>query len=1610
VLTKLKSSIIKNIYIHLRSLIIVLTFTLICIHSNSQTTLDVSGYIIESTIWSDDTIKVTGDVVVNENVTLTIAPGTWVKFQGNYGIEINGYLIAEGVPGDTIIFTRTNTLGFMNYSDNQGGWKGLAFRSGGAHADTSRLSICKVSFVKCIENNYGAISIYDAHNLNIKSCVIENNFGEYGAAVLSSGTKGASSLIEDCLIRNNFTNKHGGGIYGSYKTRIKHNIITNNHAKQWGGGIYVVYCDDIISDNIITYNYAEYSGGGINNRYGSPRIERNVFEYNRSDSEGGGLRCANYSRMKIINNRFTNNTAKFGGGIQISGSEPEIINNIINNNEASIEGGGISIDGTEAKVINNTICNNFGAKGGGLYFESSKSTLNNNIIWNNSSVSGDQIYIQDNFSSPDIFYSTVQDGIGGFGLYSSTTYQGNYQDNLGTNPLFADPYTATGVQPDAPDADWSVLTYSPCINSGNPDLTGMNIPLNDILGNNRISHGRVDMGAIETLIGKISVSGTIPSDSLLVADTVEVTGDLIIPDGVTLTIAPGTQVLFNGHFKIDVNGRLLAQGTESDTIYFTIKNNTGFYDFESTDGSWDGIDFDNGLTGANGAMNDNDSSYFSYCYISYAKTLGHGGAFYINHFSKIRFDHCVIENNATVTVPGIYYLGGGLYLANAGPYLNHCRISRNFAYGGGAIWGGHSDFIIENSVITRNACIPDNGLGASIYIGSSSPSILNCDIINNNNEAGSSSGIKLDHSDAVIMNCRITNNKSDLSFLASAVHSEYGKPLLINNLIANNSQYATKFINTEDAILINNNIVNNTSFGLIFDHSVSHVYNTILWGNTSGQISFKEEYGIGNDINLNNCIIKDGVDTSYLNEGYINVYSEILDVDPGFIQPTPGAGKDYDALTADWTVDRFSPCINSGTVNIPDVTMPLTDLAGHPRINSTSIDIGAYEDQGGPATITINLYGGSKCEGDSITFYIEVDDQVTFQWQRNDTDIPGADTNYISINPVTSADEGVYRCIVSNSYGTYSSGEAYLIVKSPPEILIEPYSSWIEVNKTVNLSVIATGSIPMIYQWQKDGENIAGASSPEYIIQKAGYTDEGTYTLSISNSCGEVETTPAILYLAPQICMVSVSTITGNNLVIWEKQSKAPILFYNIYRESKAAGIYDLLGQVSYDDLSIFTDTTADPIVQAYIYKITATDTAGVETDIDLCKPHKTIHLLVSTNPELNTTQLSWDKYYGFDYQTYVIYRSETGANFTDIHYMASTLNSWTDPDPVADVGYYRVGVEKPLPCIPTGASKKAESGPYSHSMSNIEDNRIQETQQNQSPEDVQLTNNTVSENQSIGTLVGRLETTDADTTDHYTYKLVSGSGDTDNNLFTTMGDLLITAEVLDYEIKDILCIRVQSTDKGDLSVEKSFIILVTDVNEGTGNLAPTDITLSFNSIDENKPVGTLIGKFQTTDPNEGDMHTYGLVEGLGADDNNSFILLGDALLSGEQFDYETKGEYSIRIRSRDDGDGRLSFEKIFIIYVNDLLETGVNNHLIENAGIDIYPNPFSNKTMIQFENPAGERYQMFITDLTGKVVYFEDNIFSNRIEFSREGLPDGYYFVELRGARLYRERMVIER
>lgn len=100
-------------------------------------------------------------------------------------------------------------------------------------------------------------------------------------------------------------------------------------------------------------------------------------------------------------------------------------------------------------------------------------------------------------------------------------------------------------------------------------------------------------------------------------------------------------------------------------------------------------------------------------------------------------------------------------------------------------------------------------------------------------------------------------------------------------------------------------------------------------------------------------------------------------------------------------------------------------------------------------------------------------------------------------------------------------------------------------------------------------------------------------------------------------------------------------------------------------------------------------------------------------------------------------------------------------------------------------------------------------------------------------------------------------------------------------------------------------------------NNPPTDISISNASINENQPVGNLVGTFSTSDPDVGDTFAYIF---CGGTDDASFQITGNSLKSAAMFDFETKKSYSICVRSTDSG--TLSTIKTLAISINNVIDT----------------------------------------------------------------------------------------
>ncbi|MFT4547659.1 MAG: hypothetical protein ACI9UA_004002 [Pseudoalteromonas tetraodonis] len=104
-------------------------------------------------------------------------------------------------------------------------------------------------------------------------------------------------------------------------------------------------------------------------------------------------------------------------------------------------------------------------------------------------------------------------------------------------------------------------------------------------------------------------------------------------------------------------------------------------------------------------------------------------------------------------------------------------------------------------------------------------------------------------------------------------------------------------------------------------------------------------------------------------------------------------------------------------------------------------------------------------------------------------------------------------------------------------------------------------------------------------------------------------------------------------------------------------------------------------------------------------------------------------------------------------------------------------------------------------------------------------------------------------------------------------------------------------------------------------NGVSTALSLSNASIEENRPATTRVAFLSTEDPNLGEFD-YNLVAGAGDADNTAFAIDANRLTSAEEYDFEAKSSYQVRIRSTDISDGLGQFiEAPFIITILDSVD-----------------------------------------------------------------------------------------
>jgi len=103
-----------------------------------------------------------------------------------------------------------------------------------------------------------------------------------------------------------------------------------------------------------------------------------------------------------------------------------------------------------------------------------------------------------------------------------------------------------------------------------------------------------------------------------------------------------------------------------------------------------------------------------------------------------------------------------------------------------------------------------------------------------------------------------------------------------------------------------------------------------------------------------------------------------------------------------------------------------------------------------------------------------------------------------------------------------------------PTITTQPTNQTVTAGQTATFTVVAAGTAPLSYQWQKNGVNIAGATAASYATPATTTSDSGsTFAAAVSNTAGAVTSSAATLTVNPapapaiQVNPTSINFVNG---------------------------------------------------------------------------------------------------------------------------------------------------------------------------------------------------------------------------------------------------------------------------------------------------------------------------------------------------------------------------------------------------------------------------------------------------------------------------------------------------
>ncbi|MFM9056535.1 MAG: hypothetical protein ACKOQY_07595, partial [Bacteroidota bacterium] len=187
---------------------------------------------------------------------------------------------------------------------------------------------------------------------------------------------------------------------------------------------------------------------------------------------------------------------------------------------------------------------------------------------------------------------------------------------------------------------------------------------------------------------------------------------------------------------------------------------------------------------------------------------------------------------------------------------------------------------------------------------------------------------------------------------------------------------------------------------------------------------------------------------------------------------------------------------------------------GRALFTATGTNTVAYRTGATTQCLTTTAPAAVSANRANIIFVTSAPANTSLSWSPT-AGLSSSTSASVTANPTNTTTYTVTATNANNC--TASSAPVTVTVTPATAITTQPQPQTVCEGIPVSLSVTATGTAPLSYQWRRNGVNVAGATSSTYTLANPFATNSGSYDVVVSGPCGTVTSSAVQLTINPNV-------------------------------------------------------------------------------------------------------------------------------------------------------------------------------------------------------------------------------------------------------------------------------------------------------------------------------------------------------------------------------------------------------------------------------------------------------------------------------------------------------------